>query len=81
KWMREVIAKKYPGIIDPQVYWIIGTDKENEGLSSDPVEHDVQRISLSQIGVFMAQRMWARRTWIMVPLLAVLGMVISYILI
>ncbi|MBD4670399.1 hypothetical protein GUG37_02675, partial [Xanthomonas citri pv. citri] len=29
----------------------------------------------------MAQRMWARRTWIMVPLLAVLGMVISYILI
>lgn len=81
KWMREVIAKKYPGIIDPQVYWIIGTDKENEGLSSDPVERDVQRISLSQIGVFMAQRMWARRTWIMVPLLAVLGMVISYILI
>lgn len=80
-WMREVIAKKYPGILDPQVYWIVGTDKENEGLSSDPVERAVQRLSLSQIGVFMAQRIWARRTWIIVPILAALGMLISYILI
>lgn len=81
QWMREVIAKKYPDSLDPQVYWIIGTDKADEGLSNDPVERTVQRLSLSQIGVFLAQRMWARRTWIVVPILALIGAAISYVII
>lgn len=81
KWMREVIARKYPGIIDPQVYWIVGTDTENDGLSADPVERSVQRFTLSQVGVYMAQRMWARRTWLVVPFLALVGMVLAFVLI
>lgn len=79
-WMRGIIAKKYSGVLDPQVYWIVGTDKEKEGLSTDPVEQTVQRISLSQVGVFMAQRIWSRRTWIILPILTAIGMAISYIL-
>lgn len=79
--MRGVIEHKYPGIIDPQVYWIVGTGEEEKGLSADPVERMVQRITLSQLGVFMAQRMWARRTWIVTPLLAVVGLLLAYLLI
>lgn len=80
-WMRHVIANKYPGVLDPQVYWIVGTDAENAGLSADPVERTVQRLTLSQVGVYMAQRMWSLRTWIIVPLLALLGLALAYVLI
>lgn len=79
--MRDVISHKYPGIIDPQVYWIVGTDQETEGLSADPVERTVQRITLSQLGVFLAQRMWARRTWVTTPVLAVLSLFLAYLII
>lgn len=80
KRMRDTLAEKYKGVLDPQVYWVVGTDAENEGLSTDPVERLAQRLSLSQIGVYLAHRMWAKRTWIVVPFLFLIGLVLSYIL-
>lgn len=78
--MRSVISRKYEGILDPQVYWIKGTDTEDDGLSSDRLERLVQRLSLSQIGVFLAQRIWARRTWLMTPALLLIGLLLAYVL-
>lgn len=79
--MRSVIGRKYDGILDSQVYWIVGTKHEHDGLSSDPIERMTQRLSLSQIGVFLAQRIWAKRTWILVPSLLIIGLLLSYVLI
>lgn len=81
KRMRTVISRKYKGILDPQVYWITGTDTEHDGLSNDRIERMAQRLSLSQIGVFLAQRIWAKRTWILVPTLMMIGLLITYILV
>lgn len=79
--MREVIRNKYKNVLDEQVYWLVGTDEENKGLSDDNIERMVQRLSLSQIGVFVAQRLWAKRTFIIFPLLMIIGFILSYILI
>ena len=81
KRMRTVISRKYKGILDPQVYWITGTDTEHDCLSNDRIERMAQRLSLSQIGVFLAQRIWAKRTWILVPTLMIIGLIITYILV
>ncbi|CAB3774458.1 hypothetical protein LMG29542_07835 [Paraburkholderia humisilvae] len=78
--MREVIRRKYKNSLDPQVYWITGSIHEHTGLSGDPVERRVQRLSLSQIGVFLAQRMWARRSWIVTPAVFMLSLVLAYYL-
>lgn len=80
KRMRDTLAQKYKGVLDPQVYWVVGTDTETEGLSADPVERLAQRLSLSQIGVFLAQRMWAKRTWLVVPTLLLIGFIFAYLL-
>ena len=80
KRMRSVIGRKYEGILDPQVYWITGTDTEHDGLSSEHLERMVQRLSLSQIGVFLAQRIWAKRTWLLMPTLLLIGLLLAYIL-
>jgi hypothetical protein len=76
--MREVIRRKYRSGLDPQVYWIAGSIHEHTGLSDDPVERRVQRLSLSQIGVFLAQRIWARRLWIVTPAVFILSLVLGY---
>jgi hypothetical protein len=76
--MREVIRRKYRNSLDPQVYWITGSIHEHTGLSDDPVERHVQRLSLSQIGVFLAQRIWARRLWIVTPAVFILSLVLGY---
>lgn len=80
KRMRSVIGRKYEGILDPQVYWITGTDTEHDGLSSERLERMVQRLSLSQIGVFLAQRIWAKRTWLLMPALLLIGLLLAYTL-
>lgn len=79
--MRAVIGRKYEGVLDPQVYWIAGTDTEHEGLSNDPLERRAQRLSLSQIGVFLAQRIWAKRTWLLVPTLMLIGLLFAHVLV
>lgn len=75
---RRTIANRYRGAIDPQVYWVVGSRKENEGLSSDPVERTVQRLALSQIGYFFAQRIYARRHCIVLPILTMLAFAASW---
>ena len=80
KRMRYTLSQKYKDVLDPQVYWVVGTDTENEGLSSDPVERLAQRLSLSQIGVFLAQRIWSKRTWLVTPALLLVGLVFAYFL-
>ncbi|MBN2990540.1 type IV secretory system conjugative DNA transfer family protein [Pseudomonas cedrina subsp. fulgida] len=79
--MRTVIRRKYEGVLDPQVYWISGTDTEHDGLSNDHIERMAQRLSLSQIGVFLAQRIWAKRTWLAVPALMLIGLFLTYVLV
>ncbi|WP_116866485.1 type IV secretory system conjugative DNA transfer family protein [Pseudomonas syringae] len=81
KMMRAVIGRKYEDVLDPQVYWIAGTDNEHDGLSDDQIERMAQRLSLSQIGVFLAQRIWAKRTWLVVPMLMLAGLLITYMLV
>ncbi|WP_229622360.1 hypothetical protein [Pseudomonas syringae] len=58
-----------------------GTDNEHDGLSDDQIERMAQRLSLSQIGVFLAQRIWAKRTWLVVPMLMMAGLLITYMLV
>lgn len=78
--MRGIIAKKYADLVDPAVYWVAGTEQENEGLSADPVERQAQRLALSQIGVFIAQRMWAKMMHLVVPLMLIFGVVMAAVL-
>lgn len=78
--MRDTIQRKYRNNVDPQVYWITGSIEENKGLSEDLIERRVQRLALSQIGVFFAQRIWSRRLWIVTPLVLVIGLILGHYL-
>ncbi|MFM0197804.1 TraM recognition domain-containing protein [Paraburkholderia strydomiana] len=77
--MRSVIQRKYKGTLDPNVYWVTGSAQENVGLSDDATERRVQRLSLSQIGVFLAQRIWSRRLWIVTPAVFILSLILGYL--
>jgi hypothetical protein len=78
RMMRRVISQKYNGTLKPNVYWVTGSPEENDGMSADPVERLVQRLSLSQVGNFLAQRIWSRRR--IVTLVAVVaGAVAAYL--
>jgi hypothetical protein len=81
KRMRGILSKKYENLVDPNVYWVAGTDEENEGLSTDPLERQAQRITLSQVGVFIAQRMWAKMTFLVIPALMLFGLITAVMLI
>ena len=79
RMMRRVIKKKYNGALDPNVYWVTGSSEENEGMSADPVERRVQRLSLSQVGNFLAHRIWSRRLWVVMPVAAAVGVAAAYL--
>ena len=72
KSVRMAIAEKWQNDIDPRIHWVKGTDKENEGLSTNPQEWATQKLYLSNIGHFAAERMHNWRNWVMLPIILVL---------
>ncbi len=81
KRMRNILSKKYTNLVDPNVYWVAGTETENDGLSNEPFERTVQRLTLSQIGVFIAQRMWSKVKFIVTPVLMIFALVTAIMLV
>ena len=79
RMMRRVIRQKYNGTLDPNVYWVTGSPEESEGMSADPLERRVQRLSLSQVGNFLAQRIWSRRLYVVTPVAIVAGAIAAYL--
>lgn len=78
--MRTAISEKYKGALSPQVYWIVGTDDDKQGLSTDPVEQTVQRLTLSQAGTFVAHRLWSKRNWLILPIVTLLGLCLTWMM-
>lgn len=70
--MRDSISAKYKNKLLEQTYWITGTDNENSGLSDNHDERQVQRLILSQVSNFVAQRMFAKRNIFIVPFISIL---------
>ena len=75
KCIRSAIAEKWQNDIDPRIHWIKDTDKENEGLSSNPQEWAAQKLYLSNIGHFAAERMHNWRKWVLMPIIIILFMI------
>lgn len=69
KSVRMAIAEKWQNDIDPRIHWVKDTDKENEGLSTNPQEWAAQKLYLSNIGHFAAERMHNWRNWVMLPII------------
>lgn len=78
--MRTAVKEKYKGAVPEQVYWITGSDNDRDGLSSDPVESTVQRLTASQAGVYMAQRVWSKRVHVVLPILTLLGLFMAWVM-
>lgn len=72
KSIRAAIAEKWQNDIDPRIHWIKDTDKENEGLSTNPQEWAAQKLHLSNIGHFAAERMHNWRNWVLSPVILIL---------
>lgn len=79
--MRKAIDSKYDNKVPNQVYWIPCTKEANLGLSEDKTEFITQRLTLSQCSYFIAHRLWAKLRYIMLPILAIIGLLTSYFLI
>lgn len=71
KSIRAAIAEKWQNDIDPRIHWVKDTDKENEGLSSNPQEWAAQKLYLSNIGHFAAERMHNWRKWVLMPVILI----------
>mgnify|MGYP001263129329 CR=1 FL=1 len=72
KCVRKAIADKWQNDVDPRIHWVKGTVKENEGLSTNPQEWAAQKLYLSNLGHFAAERMHNWRIWALLPLLLLL---------
>lgn len=75
--MRSAIKSKYGQKLLEQTYWITGTKNENEGLSENPDERQVQRLTLSQLSVLMAHRVFSKRNIFIIPLTFIIIMGLS----
>lgn len=77
--LRKAISAKYNDEVPEQVYWIPNTEEQNKGLSNDKTEFIAQRLTLSQVGYFIAHRLWAKLRYIIFPLFLILGLISSYL--
>lgn len=77
--MRSAISAKYKQKLLEQTYWLSGTTNENEGLSDNEDERQVQRLMLSQVSTLLAHRVFSKRNWFIVPLvfLVIMGLSIA----
>ena len=80
-WIRDIIKNKYDGNINPQVFWFHGSATRDDGLSADEVERFAQRLTFSNIGQFMAHRMWAKLAFFILPFLVLISLVFNYFLV
>lgn len=80
-WIRDIIKNKYDGNINPQVFWFHGSASRDDGLSDDAVERFAQRLTFSNIGQFMAHRMWAKLAFFILPFLVLMSLVFNYFLV
>lgn len=80
-WIRNIIKNKYDGNINPQVFWFHGSATRDEGLSDDEVERFAQRLTFSNIGQFMAHRMWAKLAFFILPFIVLMSFVFNYFLV
>lgn len=74
--IRSAIDAKYKGNVPNQIYWNAETIKENEGLSSDPVERTSQRLILSHISILVAQRFFNKFRFIIAPSVVLISMIL-----
>ncbi len=72
KSIRSAIAEKWQNDVDPRIHWIKDTDKENEGLSENPQEWVAQKLYLSNLGHYAAERMHNWRNWVLLPIILLL---------
>ena len=80
-WIRDIIKNKYDGNINPQVFWFHGSATRDDGLSNDEIERFAQRLTFSNIGQFMAHRMWAKLAFFILPFIALSSVVFNYFLV
>lgn len=78
--MRKAIDTKYKKRVPNQIYWVKNTTEENIGLSTSQVEFLAQRMTLGQISYLVAQRLWAKRTFIVVPALFIISVVLCWLI-
>ena len=71
KSVRLAIAEKWQNDIDPRIHWVKDTDKENEGLATNPQEWAAQKLHLSNIGHFAAERMHNWLKWVLMPVILI----------
>ncbi len=73
--IRRAIKQKWGGEINPSIYWIKDTPKENEELSTNEQERTVQKLFLSNLGHYAAESMHNWRTYFLIPIMLVISLI------